>query len=44
MPDDRVADIIFVHGLDGDAFKTWRKGRNPENYWPKWLVKGLSFP
>lgn len=33
-----MIDIIFVHGLRGGSIKTWRKGNDPRNFWPKlWL-------
>ncbi|KAK1527060.1 NACHT and WD domain-containing protein [Colletotrichum costaricense] len=30
-----IADIIFVHGLGGGSRKSWSKGHNPDNCWPK---------
>ncbi|NEP23933.1 NACHT domain-containing protein [Moorena sp. SIO3I6] len=34
-------DVVFVHGLGGDASSTWHpKGkRNDDNFWPVWLGK-----
>lgn len=35
---DRVADIIFVHGLGGSSHGTWTDGHDPQKFWPqKWL-------
>ena len=39
---DRVADVVFVHGLDGDAVKTWQVKDQPDTFWPRWL--GEDFP
>jgi|GEM_PF-3583770 len=40
--EDRIADIVFVHGLDGDAMSTWHPQDAPAKFWPKWL--GIEFP
>ncbi|ASQ91475.1 hypothetical protein CHL67_11560 [Prosthecochloris sp. GSB1] len=40
--EDRKADVIFVHGLGGDAFETWTHPDDPNAFWPKWL--GEDFP
>ena len=40
-PKKPKADIVFVHGLGGDAYSTWEfKGKNPETtyFWPKGLL------
>lgn len=36
----RVADIIFVHGLGGSSRLTWCHGRRLDKFWPQqWLPK-----
>ena len=39
-----TADIIFVHGLGGSSIRTWSWERNPQLFWPSWLLdeKGLA--
>src|SRR5918992_3267502 len=38
----RIADVIFVHGLDGNARTAWHPKDKPEDFWPAWL--GQDFP
>ncbi len=33
---------MFIHGLGGDAFKTWSNDKDHRNSWPYWL--GAEFP
>ena len=41
---NRIGDVIFVHGLGGDARETWHpeKKRDDDNFWPMWLGEELS--
>jgi len=41
---DRRGDVIFVHGLGGDALSTWhpQERRDDDNFWPAWLGEDLS--
>ena len=29
---------MFVHGLSGDAFKSWQASDDDSTFWPKWLA------
>lgn len=37
----RLADVVFVHGLDGDARSTWHPANDPSSFWPGWLGEDL---
>lgn len=38
---ERIADLVFVHGLDGDARETWHPKDQPDMFWPAWLGADL---
>ncbi|KAK7959701.1 uncharacterized protein PG986_004555 [Apiospora aurea] len=39
-----LVDIVFVHGLRGGSIKTWRKGDDPQFFWPQfWLPVERGF-
>lgn len=37
----RVGDVLFIHGLDGDAISTWHPSKRPDALWPNWLGSDL---
>ena len=36
---NRIGDIIFVHGLNGDSKSTWSYDSSETSFWPGWLAK-----
>ena len=40
--DESLLDVIFVHGLTGDAYKTWSSSKKDDGFWPKWLKDDLE--
>ncbi len=32
------AEVLFVHGLGGDAYSTWRHGPDNASLWPSWVA------
>ena len=34
--------VIFVHGLGGHAYDTWRYKKNEESFWPLWLAQDIN--
>jgi predicted alpha/beta hydrolase family esterase len=42
--ENRIADVIFVHGLGGDALSTWHPQgiKEAENSWLTWLARDLE--
>jgi hypothetical protein len=42
---EKRGNVVFIHGLGGHPFDTWRRAPNDQTFWPVWLaedVKGLS--
>jgi hypothetical protein len=38
----RRASVIFVHGLGGDAYDTWRRPPEDNSFWPLWLAEDIT--
>ncbi|MGO9232628.1 MAG: tetratricopeptide repeat protein [Methylocella sp.] len=36
------ASVIFVHGLGGHAYDTWRRAPDNDTFWPLWLAKDVE--
>ncbi|WP_410666315.1 FxSxx-COOH system tetratricopeptide repeat protein [Amycolatopsis sp. lyj-84] len=41
VPVSAGLDVVFLHGLDGDARKTWAGG-SPSSFWPEWLAEDFD--
>lgn len=41
MPDEAVLDVVFLHGLDGDARLSWQYG-DGDPFWPGWLGEDVD--
>ena len=42
---DKRCNVIFIHGLGGHPYDTWRRAADDQTFWPLWLaedVKGAS--
>jgi hypothetical protein len=37
-----MGDIVFVHGLDGDARTTWESQGKTNSFWLEWLGADLK--
>lgn len=43
LKQDPVGDIVFVHGLGGDGYKTWTADKDDEEkYWPRWIARDFE--
>ncbi|MFH8767522.1 hypothetical protein [Streptomyces althioticus] len=42
VPERSMLDVVFLHGLDGDARKTWTGKGEEAPFWPAWLAEDLE--
>jgi pimeloyl-ACP methyl ester carboxylesterase len=38
----KTANVIFLHGLGGDAKKTWEATKDEASLWPAWLAQDIE--
>jgi len=39
--DDQDHTVVFVHGLGGHPYNTWRRHREDQSFWPVWLAEDV---
>jgi len=39
--DGARVNVVFVHGLGGDAYDTWRRSAKDNTFWPVWLSRDV---
>ncbi|WP_169789702.1 hypothetical protein [Actinoplanes subtropicus] len=39
--EDSIIDVVFLHGLDGDARTSW-SGGDDQLFWPQWLAEDVE--
>ncbi|QCI67676.1 esterase/lipase family protein [Phreatobacter stygius] len=38
---DKRGNVVFVHGLGGHPYDTWRRKHDNSTFWPLWLAKDV---
>jgi protein SERAC1 len=38
----RRGDVVFIHGLNGDARTTWHPEGQPKDFWPDWIGADIA--
>jgi hypothetical protein len=41
---EKRGNVVFVHGLGGHPYDTWRRRADDGTFWPLWLAQDARAP